>query len=74
VVNATPMGIRPDDPLPFDASALSPEQFVGDVITMPEMSPLLRAASAWGCRYSTGPQMVAAQAELIANFLTAHIR
>ena len=73
VVNATPMGMRPDDPLPFDASALSPEQFVGEVITVPEMSPLLRAASARGCRYSTGPQMVAAQAELIADFLTTHI-
>ena len=30
--------------------------------------------SARGCRYSTGPRMVAAQAELIADFLTAHIR
>lgn len=74
VVNATPMGMRRDDPLPFDAGALSPDQFVGDVITEPEMSPLLQAAHARGCRYSTGPQMVAAQATLIADFVTAHIR
>jgi shikimate dehydrogenase len=74
VVNATPMGMRSDDPLTFDASALSREQFVGDVITVPEMSPLLRAASARGCRYGTGPQMVAAQAGIIADFLTAGAR
>lgn len=71
VVNATPMGMRADDPLPLDAGALSPAQFVGEVITKPELSPLLVAAKARGCRFSTGPQMVAAQATLMADFVTA---
>jgi shikimate dehydrogenase len=73
VVNATPMGMRADDPLPFDPTLLSPRQFVGEVITVPEMSPLLLAARARGCRFSTGPQMVEAQAALIADFITAHM-
>lgn len=71
VVNATPMGMRADDPLPLDADALSAAQFVGEVITKPEISPLLAAAQAHGCRFSTGPQMVAAQAILMADFVTA---
>jgi shikimate dehydrogenase len=73
VVNATPMGMRPEDPLPFDPTALSARQFVGEVITLPEMSPLLRAARARGCRFSTGPGMVEAQATHIADFITAYI-
>src|SRR5438552_1588194 len=49
VSNATPMGMRPEDPLPFDAGLLTPQQFVGEVVTKPPLTPLLAAAAARGC-------------------------
>src|SRR5690242_15700538 len=44
VVNATPLGMNPDDPLPFDVSRISPTTFVGEVVMKEEYTPLLRAA------------------------------
>jgi shikimate dehydrogenase len=69
IVNATPAGMRPGDPLPVDASKLSSNQFVADVITMPAMTPLLEAAKAKGCRTQTGVEMFDAQVDFITEFL-----
>jgi len=49
VCNATPMGLRSNDPLSVDAAALTPSMFVGDVISGHGVTPLLQAA----CRWST---------------------
>ena len=48
VVNATPMGMNPEDPLPFDVSRLSPSTFVGEVVMKTEITPLLRCARETG--------------------------
>jgi shikimate dehydrogenase len=69
VVNATPAGMRPDDPIPVPAARLRAQMFVADVITAPEVTPLLAAARALGCGTSTGLDMFAAQVDLIADFL-----
>lgn len=69
VVNATPSGMRPEDPIPVPASCLRADMFVADVITAPEVTPLIAAARALGCGTSTGLDMFAAQVELIAEFL-----
>ncbi|MGB9368604.1 MAG: shikimate dehydrogenase [Xanthobacteraceae bacterium] len=69
VVNATPAGMKPGDPLPVDASELSAGQFVADVITIPAMTPLLDAAKAKGCRTQTGVEMFNAQVDFISEFL-----
>lgn len=74
VVNCTPLGMRESDPLPFDANLLTPEQFVGEVITKPPLTPLLRIAHQRGCRTSDGVEMVNGHAVLMADFLTAHVR
>jgi shikimate dehydrogenase len=58
VVNGTPLGMKPGDPLPFDASRLSPETFVGEVVMKTEITPLLEAARARGCRYQVGTDML----------------
>lgn len=71
VINATPLGMRADDPLPVDASRLAPDQFVADVVTKPPLTPLLKAAQALGCRTSDGVGMVEGHAALMADFLTA---
>jgi shikimate dehydrogenase len=69
VVNATPAGMKPGDPLPVDAARLSAGQFVADVITIPAMTPLLEAAKAKGCRTQTGVEMFNAQVDFISEFL-----
>ena len=69
VVNATPMGMRPEDPLPVLVDRLSPATFVGDVVTVPAVTPLIEYARRVGCRTGTGLDMFAAVGGLIAGFL-----
>lgn len=74
VINATPLGMRAEDPMPVDAKLLSPDQFVADVVTKPPLTPLLKAARTLGCRTSDGVEMVDGHAALMADFLTAHLK
>lgn len=57
VVNATPAGMRPGDALPVRIDRFVPGMFVGDVITAPEVTPMLHAARAAGCMTQTGVAM-----------------
>jgi len=57
-VNATPLGMQAGDALPFDVSRLGPKNFVGEVVLKREMTPLLEAAAARGCRYQVGLDML----------------
>lgn len=57
IVNATPLGL-PGDPLPIDVAQLSPATFVGEVVMKAEMTPLLQAAKARGCRFQVGTDML----------------
>lgn len=67
VANATPLGMREGDPLPVDVTKLSSNQFVADVITKPEISPMLVAARALGCATMPGAGMFNAQAQLLVD-------
>jgi shikimate dehydrogenase len=58
VVNATPLGMKPGDPLPFDAERLDPRTLVGEVVMKSELTPLLRAAKARGCEVQVGSDML----------------
>jgi shikimate dehydrogenase len=58
VINATPLGMNADDPLPFDVSQLSPTTFVGEVVMKKAMTPLLLAAQARGCKFQIGTDML----------------
>lgn len=69
VVNATPMGMSPPDPLPIDVSKLQAWQFVACVITKPAVSPLIAEARRRGCGTMTGIGMFDAQAETLVEFL-----
>ncbi len=68
VVNATPLGMRPDDALPFDPSRLDRQAFVGEVVLSAQMTPLLRAAAARGCRYQVGTDMLFEQIPAYLEF------
>jgi shikimate dehydrogenase len=58
VVNATSLGMKEDDPLPFDPERLSPSTFVGEVVMKQEITPILKAAIARGCAYQIGADML----------------
>jgi shikimate dehydrogenase len=58
VVNATPLGMKAGDPLPFDVERLAASTFVGEVVMKQEITPLLAAARKKGCRYAVGTDML----------------
>jgi shikimate dehydrogenase len=58
VVNATPLGMKATDPLPFPVERLAPPTFVGEVVMKQEITPLLAAARERGCRIQVGTDML----------------
>jgi shikimate dehydrogenase len=58
VVNATPLGMKDGDPLPFDIDRIAPGTFVGEVVMKAEYTPLLQAARAKGCPVQVGTDML----------------
>lgn len=58
VVNATPLGMKEGDPLPFDIARIAPGTFVGEVVMKSEYTPLLRAARDKGCAVQVGTDML----------------
>ena len=69
IANASPTGMAPDTSMPGPFGKLDPGIVVADVVTAPEITPLLAHARACGCRISTGVQMYQAQAAMIAGYL-----
>jgi shikimate dehydrogenase len=68
VVNATPLGMKPGDPLPFDVSRVTPDTFVGEVVMKEEITPLLRAAMEKGCTVQVGTDMLFEQIPAYLEF------
>lgn len=58
VVNATPMGMNDNDPLPLDIDRIAPSTLVGEVVMKSEHTPLLKAALAKGCEVQVGTDML----------------
>ena len=71
VLNATPMGMRAGDPTPVPVATLNAAMFVGDVVTKPEVPPLIEAARALGCKTSNGIAMFGKVRDLMVDFLLA---
>jgi shikimate dehydrogenase len=68
VINATPLGLRPDDPLPFDISGLPASAVVCDIIMKPARTALLQAAEARGLATHPGTPMLTAALPLYLEF------
>ncbi|MGY5809264.1 shikimate dehydrogenase family protein [Rhizobium sp. LEGMi198b] len=68
VINATPLGMRKDDPLPLDVTRLAPSTFVGEVVMKEEITPFLAAARERGCRYQVGTDMLFEQIPAYLEF------
>lgn len=68
VVNATPLGMRADDPLPLPVERLAPGTFVGEVVMTRTMTPFLRAAQQRGCLIQVGTDMLFEQIPAYLEF------
>ena len=68
VVNATPMGMSPNDPLPVPAHLLTASMFVGDVVAGHGVTPLIRAGQDASCKTASGLQMNEAEMDLMPDF------
>ncbi len=67
-VNATPLGLEPDDPFSFDIDTLSPATLVAEVLMKPETTALLIAAAARGCPIHQGKHMLDGQRDLMMAY------
>ena len=68
VINATPLGMKKDDPLPMDVDRISPSTFVGEVVMKEEITPFLAAVRAKGCDYQVGTDMLFEQIPAYLEF------
>ena len=68
VVNATPLGMNDDDPLPMDVDRVSKSTFVGEVVMKQTITPFLRAAQEKGCQIQVGTDMLFEQIPAYLEF------
>ena len=74
IANASPVGMGDSGELPLPEAllqSLPASAHVADVVTAPEITPLLALAKARGCSIQTGPQMALAQAGNLGHFMGA---
>lgn len=67
-VNATALGLKPDDALSFDIETVAPSTLVAEVIMKPETTRLLTAAAERGCRTHQGRHMLDGQLLMMMRF------
>jgi shikimate dehydrogenase len=68
VINATPLGMKKDDPLPINVERISSSSFVGEVVMKDEITPFLAAVRAKGCDYQVGTDMLFEQIPAYLEF------
>jgi shikimate dehydrogenase len=71
VVNASPIGMRPDDGLPSEIDPLAAGTLVGDAVIVPAPTALIRRAMECGCHWVDGRDMHGGQLDAIVAFLHA---
>ena len=72
VVNATPLGLQPGDPLPFDVARLDRSAAVVDILMKNQPTALLRACAARGTTAHPGFEMMLQQMPDYLNFFGLH--
>ena len=68
VINASPLGMKKDDPLPMDVDRIAASVFVGEVVMKEEITPFLAAVRARGCDYQVGTDMLFEQIPAYLEF------
>lgn len=72
VINASPLGLRADDPLPCEVGDLAPDAAVVDILMKNQPTPLLRAARARHLRTQPGFEMLIQQTHRYLDFFGYH--
>jgi shikimate dehydrogenase len=74
VLNATSLGLKADDTLPFDATRFSPKNAAAayDMIYRPAETPFLKLAKAAGCRTANGLGMLLYQGARALELWSGH--
>ncbi|MFZ6046796.1 shikimate dehydrogenase family protein [Pseudomonas sp. CR3202] len=70
VINATPMGLQPEDPLPIDPARFSAGTWVADIIMKPAETRLLKAAAERGLPTQPGIHMLNEQIDCYRRFFS----
>jgi len=68
IVNCTSLGLKPDDPLPFDPARVDAGAAVVDILMTREPTPLLRACRARGLKAEAGFEMLVQQVPEYVRF------
>lgn len=68
VVNATPLGMAPGDPMSMDPTRIDAGAIVADVVSKPAVTKFLQAAQARGCPIMPGALMTQHQMAAMAEF------
>lgn len=74
IVNASPVGMRPDDGLPGAIGRLDPATLVGDVVITPNPTALIRHAMQCGCPWIDGRDMHGGQVDALLAFFAGASR
>jgi len=69
VINASTLGMHPDDAFPFDLDRIDRRGLAADVVTKPVITPFLTAALKRGWQTQTGEDMAVAQLGVQTAFL-----
>lgn len=66
VINGTSVGMPDNAGLPFPTETLESSSLVAEVVTLPRLTPWLRAAVERGCRVQYGADMAIAQTQIVS--------
>ena len=68
IINATSLGLKTSDKLPFDVTKSSKNSVIADIIMQPEETELLKHAKSLGRSIHYGKYMIESQIDLVGNF------
>ena len=69
IVNATPLGMSPGDPMPLSLDGVNSNSVVADCVMKVEITKLLAEARSRGCRLQMGKEMLIEQAPLYLDLV-----
>lgn len=69
VINASPLGLKADDPLPVEVARMAPGAALVDILMKDQLTPVVRAARARGLSAQPGFEMMILQAHLYLDFM-----
>mgnify|MGYP001483965654 CR=1 FL=1 len=69
IINATSLGLKTTDKLPFDITRSSTNAVIADIIMQPEETELLKHAKSLGRSIHYGKYMIESQIDLVGRFL-----